>query len=122
VKAALSPEAEFSAVSSRTAMISTLVTYKVLSPWQDGEEVDDAVFRIAAAFPLRELKPRDYMIPGDERFDFDPNAFVQRLVEETGISHVWEPVRNKISEGDGQGCGPIELLIELERRAQRMPR
>jgi hypothetical protein len=37
------------------------------------------------------------MIAGDERFGFDPNAFVQRLIEETGISHVWEPVSTKVS-------------------------
>jgi hypothetical protein len=41
------------------------------------------------------------MIAGDERFGFDPNAFVQRLIEETGISHVWEPVSIKVSE-DGR--------------------
>ena len=40
-----------------------------------------------------------YMIAGDEYFGFDPNAFVQRLIEETGISHVWEPVATKVLEG-----------------------
>jgi hypothetical protein len=42
---------------------------------------------------------KSYRIPGDERFGFDPNAFVQRLIEETGIQHVWEPVATKIAEG-----------------------
>jgi hypothetical protein len=40
------------------------------------------------------------MISGDEYFGFDPNVFVQRLIEETGFSHVWEPVKTKVSEGD----------------------
>jgi hypothetical protein len=57
------------------------------------------VFRIAAIFPLRYMKHKSYMIPGDEYFGFDPNAFVQRLIEETGISHVWEPVATKVPEG-----------------------
>ncbi len=66
---------------------------------QHGEELDEAVFQIAATIPLRYLKHKPYMIGGDEHFGFDPNAFVQRLIEETGISHVWKPVGHKISEG-----------------------
>jgi hypothetical protein len=80
-------------------MIETLTIYKLLAPWQHGEELHEAVFRIAATFPFRYLKHKRYMIPGDEHFGFDPNAFVQKLIEETGISHVWEPVRTKVSEG-----------------------
>ena len=99
LKAALSPEAEFSDVSSRHGMISTLIIYTLLTPWQHGEELHEAVFRIAATIPFRYLEHKSYMIGGDERFGFDPNAFVQRLIEETGISHVWEPVATKVSEG-----------------------
>jgi hypothetical protein len=94
-----SHEADSSAVSSRWQMIDTLIVYKLLTPWQHANELDDAVFRIAATFPLRELKLKSYKIPGDERFGFDPNAFVQQLVEETGITHVWEPVATKVPEG-----------------------
>jgi hypothetical protein len=71
----------------------------LLAPWQHGEELHEAVFRIAATFPFRYLKSKRYMIAGDERFGFDPNAFVQQLIEETGISHVWEPVATKVSAG-----------------------
>jgi hypothetical protein len=99
LKAALSPEAEFSDVSSRHGMIQTLIIYKLLGPWQHGEELHEAVFRIAATFPLHEVKHKPYMVTGDEHFGFDPNAFVQRLIEETGISHVWEPVQIKVPEG-----------------------
>jgi hypothetical protein len=93
------PSADIGAISDRDLMIKTLAIYKLLSPWQHGEELDDAVFRIAATFPLREHKHRTYMIPGDETLGFDPNAFVQRLIEETGISHVSEPVVTRIPEG-----------------------
>lgn len=99
LKAALGPEADFSDVSSRHRMIRTLTIYKLLAPWQHGEELHEAVFRIAATIPLRYLKHKRYMIPGDENFGFDPNAFVRRLIEETGISHVWEPVSIKVPEG-----------------------
>jgi hypothetical protein len=98
-QSACSPGADTAAVYRRWVMIQTLTTYNLLTPWQHGEELDDAVFRIAATFPLRELKSKPYMISGDERFGFDPNAFVQRLIEETGVSHVWEPVATKIAEG-----------------------
>jgi hypothetical protein len=99
LKAALSPEAEFSDVSSRHGIITTLIICELLTPWQNGEELHEAVFRIAATFPLRYLKHKSYKIPGDEHFGFDPNAFVQKLVEETGISHVWKPVQLKVPEG-----------------------
>jgi len=99
---AWSHEADSSAVSSRYGMLRTMTDYshgQLLTPWQHGQQLDDAVFRIAAVFPLRELKPKSYMIPGDEYFGFDPNEFLQRLIEETGISHVWEPVTTKVPEG-----------------------
>lgn len=102
LKAALSPEAEFSDVTSRHGMVKTLASYnkgQLLAPWHHGEELHEAVFRIAATFPLRYLKHKSYMIPGDEHFGFDPNAFVRRLIEETGVSHVWEWVATKIPEG-----------------------
>jgi hypothetical protein len=68
---AWSHEADSSAVSSRWQMIDTLIVYKLLTPWQHANELDDAVFRIAATFPLRELKLKSYKIPGDERFGFE---------------------------------------------------
>ena len=107
-------------------MIRTLTGYKLLTPWQNGEELDDAVFRIAATFPLLELKDKSYMIPGDEHFGFDPNACVQRLVEETGIPHVWEPVATKVPEG-GRTYTTISANFEgqvpnPEREAKRRAR
>jgi hypothetical protein len=100
-----SHEADSSAVSRRDGMIRMLAEYsggQLLAPWHHGHQLDDIVFRIAATFPLHQVKHETYMIAGDEYFGFDPNAFVQRLIEETGIAHVWEPVRTKVPEG-GRG-------------------
>jgi hypothetical protein len=126
LQAAWGHEADSSAVSSRDGMIRTLTIYKLLTPWQHGEELDDDVFRIAATFPLRELKHKSYMIPGDEHFGFDPNAFVQRLIEETGITHVWEPVATKVPEG-GRAFTTMSAnfkgqVADPEREAKRQAR
>ena len=72
---------------------------QLLGPWQHGAELDDAVFRVAATFPMRAMRQHVYKVAGDDIYESDPNAFVQRLSEETGISHVWEPIRTRISEG-----------------------
>jgi hypothetical protein len=94
---------------------------QLLAPWHHGEELDDAVFRIAATFPLREVKHKSYMIPGDEYFGFDPNAFVQRLIEETGISHVWEPVATKVPEG-GRCFVASRIPTRVPNPGERVPR
>jgi hypothetical protein len=80
-------------------MLANFKEGQLLAPWRQGEELDDAVFRVAATFPMRVVRHRVYKIAGDEIFGFDPNAFVQRLVEETGTSHVWEPIPTRIAEG-----------------------
>lgn len=100
LQAAWSCEADSSAVSRRDGMVRTLVVYKLLEPWRHGEELDDVVFRLAATFPIRELRPKRYMMPGDDYFGFDPNTFIELLVKETGISHIWEPVATKVPEGE----------------------
>src|ERR1700751_3122847 len=96
---ACSPGANVGGVVSGRHMIDTLVTFKMLGPWTHDEQLDDAVFALAATFPLHEMQITDYMISGDELHPFDPNAFLQKLVEETGIAHVWDPVRTKVEEG-----------------------
>jgi hypothetical protein len=99
-------EIDSSAVSRRNGMIemlklidSRIYNGQLLAPWRHGEELDYAVFRVAAAFPIRELRHGAYMTAGDEIFGFDPNAFVQQLIEKTGIPHVWEPISTRIDEG-----------------------
>ena len=82
----------------RDGMIGMLIHLKLLAPWQHGEELHDGVYRVAATFPMR-VFDRVYKLAGDDIYPFDPNAFVQRLVEETGISHTWEPIRTKTHEG-----------------------
>jgi hypothetical protein len=91
------------AVWSRDRMIRMLTECfnhgQLLAPWQHGAELDDAVFRVAATFPIRPLHQHTYKVAGDEIYGFDPNAFIHKLIEETGISHVWEPIPATIPEG-----------------------
>jgi hypothetical protein len=115
--AAWQHEADISAVSSRFGMLRMMAHFnhgQLLAPWKRGEQLDDAAFRVAATFPIRELRPKGYMIPGDDYFGFDPNAFVQRLVEATGVSHVWEPVATKVPEG-GRGYTTGSATFEGQR-------
>jgi hypothetical protein len=123
---ACGPGGDISAVSRRHEMIRTLTHFKVVTPWQHGEELDDAVFRIAAIFPMHELSHRNYRIEGDEIYGFDPNAFLQQLVNETGISHFWEPIETKISEGGFMysGCSATfkGQVPNPEREAKRQAR
>lgn len=102
MKAALSPGADLPAVSSRCGMVQTVAHYnrgQLLAPWQHGDELDDAVFRVAAAIPMKMLAYKGYNVAGDDRFGFDPNEFVRQLIEQTGISHTWEPLSPKVPEG-----------------------
>ena len=113
--------ADFLAASRREGIIRMLAEFnggQLLAPWRHGEELDDAVFRVAATFPMRWAHHRTYMIAGDEIYGFDPNAFVQRLIEETGVSHTWDPIPTKISEGGWVFTFMGEL--EPKRRAREV--
>lgn len=99
---AASQEANNAAILKRCWMIRVLNHSnkgQLLAPWKHGEELDDAVFRLAATFPIRPLRQHTYTVPGDSLWGFDPNAFVEKLIEETGISHTWEPVLARNPEG-----------------------
>jgi hypothetical protein len=62
-----SPEANVLAVWARSALLGILVQQSLLTSWQRGTQLDDAVFDVAAAFPIA-------------AFDqFDPDAFLQQL-------------------------------------------
>lgn len=102
-RAAQSQEADRVAVAHRFRMISMLAEGfnhgQLLAPWKHGEELDEAVFRLAATFPMQPLRQHVYKVPGDSMWGFDPNAFVEKLIEETGISHTWEPALARIPEG-----------------------
>jgi hypothetical protein len=104
IESACSPGADRSAVYSRWSMVTTLVDINLLTPWQHGEELDDAVFKLAATFPLQYLRHNDYQTTGDLLYPFDPNAFVQRLIDETGIAHTWKPVSTRLKEGERRYC------------------
>jgi hypothetical protein len=110
---AASQEANSAAISKRCWMIKGLTHDKkgqLLAPWKHGEELDDAVFRVAATFPIRPLRQHTYMLPGDSMQGYDPNVFVEKLIEETGIPHTWEPVLTRIPEGDS-GCTYIKRRV-----------
>jgi hypothetical protein len=119
-----------SAVSKRCWMIRVLTGRgfnkgQLLAPWQHGEELDDAVFRLAATFPIRPLRQHTYTLPGDSLYGFDPNAFVEKLIEETGISHTWEPVLASSPEGSSSctytktraSVGPLDPEAMKKRMA-----
>ena len=57
------------------------------------------MFQVAGTFPIRPLRQDVYKVPGDSMWGFDPNAFVQKLIEETGFSHSWKPVLASVPEG-----------------------
>ena len=102
-RAVCNPGVDVDDVSQRCRMIERLANYddgKLLAPWKHGDKVDDAVFRIAASFPLQYLERKNYKMPGDYLWEFDANAFIQRLIEETGIAHTWKPVLIRFAEGD----------------------
>lgn len=92
------------AVASRTGIISTLTRLNLLGPWEHGEELDDGVFCVAASCPMRVYRRRMYKRAGDDIFPFDPNAFLKRLMEETGVEHRWEAIQTKMSEDEFSLC------------------
>jgi hypothetical protein len=123
-QAVCSAGADVSDVSSRCAMVATMTRYshgQLVAPWQHGEKLDDAVFRVAAILPLRHLKHESYKITGDDLFPFDPNAFVQQLIDQTGISHVWEPVATKMRGRIFTTCSNPESS-DPDRDAKRQAR
>jgi len=64
---ACTPGANIPAVAFRNYPISILLHLELLNPWRRGDDLDDAVYRVAADFPLA----------GIERFD--PSEFLTRL-------------------------------------------
>jgi hypothetical protein len=127
-------EVDSSAIARRFYMLRMLSQAfnkgQLLTPWQHRAELDDAVFRIAATFPIRPLRQDVYKVPGDEMWGFDPNAFVQKLIDETGISHVWEPVLTKMTKGNcsyrtirlgsGNPQGPEDTEREAKYEARQL--
>jgi len=51
---------------------------------------------------------------------FDPNAFVEKLIEETGISHTWEPVLARIPEGSSC-CTYVTHRVTFKGRGPQDP-
>ena len=123
-RAEQSQEADRVAVAHRFRMISMLAEGfnrgQLLAPWTHDEELDDAVFRLAATFPMRPLLQHVYKVPGDSTAGFDPNAFVEKLVQETGISHTWETVLARIPQGSGC-CSYVTQRVTFKGQGPRDP-
>ena len=101
-RAVCSDGADVDDVGSRCHMIDRLVSYDkghLIGPWKHGDELDPVVFRIAATFPLRCVEYKNYQMPGDDLWEFDPNAFVRQLMEETGVQHTWQEITIRVSGG-----------------------
>ena len=62
-----SPEADVLAVWSRSTLLGIMVERGLLTSFQRGTRLDDAVFNVAAAFPIPALD------------QFDPDALLQQL-------------------------------------------
>lgn len=114
------PGAELWAVAARTGMIATLNHLKLLTPWQQGEELADGVFRVSSTFPMRVYRRRMYKRAGDDIFPFDPNEFLRRLIGETGIEHSWEPIATKVSEG-GFSISTISVTFKGQEQLEPDP-
>jgi hypothetical protein len=64
-----SPGANVQAVWLRSAVLEMLFSHGVLGQWQPGNEVHDAVFRVAATIPLSGV-------------ELNPDTFIERLRRE----------------------------------------
>jgi hypothetical protein len=82
---ACSPGADISAVTYRSGMLGLLLTVPgdLLAPWRQGEQLNDAVFRVAARIPM------EWMETGAPRqgFPFDVDAFLREVRDETSSAN-----------------------------------
>jgi len=78
------PGANLAAVWLRHSRLRLLIRQGLLADWQHGTELDDAVYRVAANFPMHGV-------------DFDPVMFIQRLREEKAD----RPLSPEMTAGSG---------------------
>jgi hypothetical protein len=76
-KRACSPEADLFAMFYRIAFLEMLADQGLLSPWLHNGELDDAVFEVFAAFPIKRI-PRG----GQEGFPFDIQELTKQIEKE----------------------------------------
>ena len=82
---ACSPGADIGAVTYRSGMLELLliVPGDLLAPWRHGNQLNEAVFRVAARIPMEWLEtgaPR-------QSFPFDVDAFLQELRDGTSAGN-----------------------------------
>ena len=72
-----SPDVDLFAIWYRMAMLEMLAEHGVLSPWLHDGELNDAVFRVFATFPVKRI-PKG----GQEGYPFDVQRLVKQIEEE----------------------------------------
>ena len=72
-----SPDVDLFAIWYRMAMLEMLAEHGVLSPWLHDAELDDAVFRVFAAFPVKRIQKG-----GQEGYPFDVQGLVKQIEKE----------------------------------------
>ena len=76
-KHACSPGADVFAIAYRVAMLETLTEQGLLSPWLHNGELDDAVFKVFATFPMKRIQKG-----GQEGFPFDVQELTKQIEKE----------------------------------------
>jgi hypothetical protein len=77
LKHACSPGADLFTIGYRIAMLQMVADQGLLSPWLPNGELDDAVFKVFATFPIKRL-PRG----GQEGFPFDVQELTKQIEKE----------------------------------------
>jgi len=75
---ACSPGANIAAVVYRTWMLQFMEEFGLLNRWLHNGELDEAVFRVAATFPLTKMQAGVV----HEGFPFDVETFMEQVEEE----------------------------------------
>jgi hypothetical protein len=76
-KRACSPGADLFAMFYRIAFLEMLADQGLLSPWLHNGELDDAVFKVFAAFPIKRIQKG-----GQEGFPFDIQELTKQIENE----------------------------------------
>jgi hypothetical protein len=78
-KSACSPGTDLFAMFYRIAFLEMLADQGFLSPWLHNGELDDAVFKVFATFPMKRIQKG-----GQEGFPFDIEELTKQVEKEAG--------------------------------------
>ena len=95
-------EVDFPAIFHRDRMVRMLLALnhgQLVAPWRHGDKLDDAVFRIAATFPMREFI-KGYTRLRAMRFSgLTPMRLCNGSSTKLRSRMLWEPVPTRLAEG-----------------------